>query len=325
MSLIITNPCGRQSEQAIMLPFPLVYSPRYDLNLGDHVFPAIKYRLLHDLLLEEQIALPEDFVEPAPITDDDARLVHTAEWVDKLRHGRLSLSEVMRLEIPYSSKMVDSMMLMCGGSLLAAQHALDPGGAGFGFNIGGGFHHAFAGHGEGFCPLHDFGIAIRKLQAGNRIRTAMTIDLDVHHGNGTAAIFAGDPTVFTLSLHQRDNYPAEKPPSSLDVNLENNTLDRDYLAQLAGALEKAFAEFSPDLIFYVAGADPYMEDQLGGLLLTIGGLRDRDRMVYDAAAKRGIPIATVLAGGYAAKTQDTVTIHANTVRMAAHEAHARAV
>jgi acetoin utilization deacetylase AcuC-like enzyme len=297
-----------------MLPFELVYSPRYDLNLGRHVFPAQKYRLIHDRLLEEQFADPGDFVEPEPIADESLCLVHNPAWVEKLRTGHLTLNELMRMEIPYSEKTMQALWLCAGGSLLAARQALE---RGVGINIGGGFHHAFPAHGEGFCALHDFAAAIRQLQHEGRIRTAMTIDLDVHHGNGTAAIFAGDASVFTMSMHQLNNYPQEKPASDLDIHLADNTGDAEYLDRLSNALSECFRRMTPDLVFYVAGADPYMEDQLGGLLLTLKGLRRRDQMVFQAARQRGIPVAVVLAGGYAFRTEDTVTIHANTVKEAA--------
>jgi acetoin utilization deacetylase AcuC-like enzyme len=296
-----------------MLPFKLVYHPGYDLNLGEHVFPSRKYRLIHDQLLDEGSALPWDFVEPQPASDDDVLRVHDAGWVHRLKTGTLSDAEVVRLEIPYSKEMVDGFWLATGGTLLAARNAVQ---TRIGFNMGGGFHHAFPGHGEGFCAIHDFAIAIRALQHERIIERAMVVDCDVHHGNGTAAIFAGDRTVLTLSLHQFNNYPNEKPASTIDVHLRDGIGDEEYLTRLGGALELAIG-FAPNLIVYVAGADPYREDQLGGLSLTMEGLKQRDRLVFETALKHHVPIAVTLAGGYARNTADTVTIHCNTVKAAA--------
>jgi len=187
---------------------------------------------------------------------------------------------------------------------------------GFAFHVGGGFHHGFAAHGEGFCAINDVAIAVRRLQKDGLIRRAMTVDCDVHHGNGTAALFAGDPSVFTLSIHQFNNYPSEKPPSSLDIHLADNTGDEEYRNRLENGVKAALLMFRPDLIIYLAGADPYCEDQLGGLSLTFQGLIDRDRFVIGTAVAKKIPAVTVLAGGYALNVQDTLTIHANTAAVA---------
>ena len=296
-----------------MLPFPLVYSERYDLNLGEHVFPAQKYRWMRDLFLRTRFATAEDFVEPAPASDEDVLRVHTPEWVAGLRDGTLSYHDILRLEIPYSRQMREAFWLAAGGSILAARQALE---RGVGFNVGGGFHHAFPGHGEGFCAINDIAVAIRKLQSENLVRKAMVVDCDVHHGNGTAAVFAGDLSVFTLSIHQFNNYPSEKPPSSLDIHLADGIGDAEYIHRLGNGYRAALTMFKPDLIVYVAGADPYMEDQLGGLSLTFDGLKERDRLVIWTALTHGTPVAIVLAGGYAQSVEDTVTIHANTAEVA---------
>ena len=296
-----------------MLPFRLVYHPRYDLNLGDHVFPARKYRLIHDRLLAEHFAEPADFVEPEPASDDDVLRVHDPAWVHRLKTGTLTAAEIIQLEIPYSREMVEGFWLMAGGTMLAARNALRDR---IGFNIGGGFHHAFRSHGEGFCAIHDVAIAIRALQQERAIEKALVVDCDVHHGNGTAAIFAGDRSVLTLSIHQFHNYPSEKPPSTIDVNLPDGVEDAEYLDRLEGALKVAMS-FAPNLVLYVSGADPYREDQLGGLALTIGGLQRRDRLVFETALAQSVPVAVVLAGGYARDTDDTVTIHCNTAKAAA--------
>jgi acetoin utilization deacetylase AcuC-like enzyme len=209
--------------------------------------------------------------------------------------------------------MVRAFWLSTGGTILASRLALE---RGIACNIGGGFHHAFPGHGEGFCAIHDVAVAIRKLQRDGIIQKAMVIDCDVHHGNGTAAIFQGDPTVFTLSIHQFNNYPAQKPPSTMDIHLEDGVSDEEYLRRLRDACRTAIPLFRPDLVCYVAGADPYCEDQLGGLNLSMIGLRERDRLVTELALTQQCPVSITLAGGYAAKLEDTVRIHAHTIEEA---------
>ena len=335
-----------------MLPFKLIYSDGYDLSLGAHVFPSQKFRWIREKCLADGIATEAAFLAPEPAPDDDVLRVHSQEWVRKLKTGKLTLVEVTRLEIPWSAATQRAFWLSAGGSTLASRRALEDG---CGFNLGGGFHHAYPDHGEGFCAIHDVAIAVRSLQAGGAIQTAMVVDLDVHHGNGTAAIFAADPSVFTLSMHQENNYPHPKPPSDLDVGLRDFTRDDVYLKLLDDALAEAFRRFAadaarrpptnpvagatglgadagarhrsratghgprPDLLWYLAGADPYVEDQLGGLGLTMSGLMERDRKVIAAARSRGIPIAITFAGGYARRVEDTVQIHVNTI-LAAREA-----
>jgi acetoin utilization deacetylase AcuC-like enzyme len=325
-----------------MLPFKLVYSDAYYLPIGEHVFPADKYRRTRERLISRGVADASDFLEPEPATDQDILLVHKPEYVQKLTTGTLSAKEEMEMEVPYSRDLVEAFWLAAGGSILAARQALADG---VSISIGGGFHHAFPDHGEGFCMIHDVAVAIRRLQRDDKIHTAMIVDCDVHQGNGTAAIFAGTRTassllpsvahstlegpagrplggkmrqahagdVFTISLHQHNNYPLWKPPSSIDVDLPDGTGDDDYLAWLDNALSSGLRQFEPDLICYVAGADPYKEDQLGGLNLTIEGLKKRDALVFRVARTRGIPVMVTLAGGYAMDMEDTVTIHSNTV------------
>jgi acetoin utilization deacetylase AcuC-like enzyme len=326
-----------------MLPFKLIYSDEYYLPIGAHVFPAEKYKLIHDRLLESGIAEPSDFATPGSASDQDVLLVHTPQYVEKLKTGTLSAREQLELEVPYSTALVRAFWRAAGGSILAAGHALADS---VSLSIGGGFHHAFPDHGEGFCMIHDVAIAIRRMQRDGKIRTAMTVDCDVHHGNGTAAIFAstrtaGEPLpsvaspaliaetpaatggdVFTISLHQENNYPAVKPPSSIDINLPDGIGDHDYLAWLDNALSSGLRQFTPDLLCYIAGADPYCEDQLGGLSLTIEGLKKRDELVFRVAKGRRIPVMVTLAGGYARNVEDTVTIHCNTV-VAAKEVFAQ--
>jgi len=323
-----------------MLPFKLVYSDAYYLPIGDHVFPAEKYRRVHDRLISNTVAEAKDFLEPQPATDLDILLVHTPQYVQKLKTGTLSPREEMEMEIPYSRNLVDAFWLAAGGSILAGRQCLIDRVC---ISIGGGFHHAFPDHGEGFCMIHDVAVAIRRLQRDDKIRSAMIVDCDVHQGNGTAAIFAGTRSeslalpsvsssrlnersgaqtkmhgaqrgdVFTISLHQHNNYPVWKPPSSIDVDLPDGVGDDDYLAWLDNALSSGLRQFDPDLLCYVAGADPYREDQLGGLDLTIEGLKKRDELVFRVAQARGIPVMVTYAGGYARNLEDTVTIHSNTV------------
>jgi acetoin utilization deacetylase AcuC-like enzyme len=293
-----------------MLPFKLVYHDHYDLNIGAHVFPSQKFRLIADALVHEGVAAKEDFLRPDPATDEDILRVHTPDWVRKLKTGTLTASDVMKLEVPYSPELVEAVWLAAAGTILAGQSALRDG---FGANLGGGFHHAYPGHGEGFCAVHDVAVAIRRLQADDAIRRAMVVDTDVHHGNGTAAIFRDDPSVFTISIHQENNYPAHKPPSSIDLNMLDRADDEEYLGALIPAVQKSLDEFRPDIVFYVGGADPFCEDQLGGLSLTKKGLLARDHKVFEEARRRGIPVATTLAGGYARRVEDTVRIHVNTI------------
>ena len=303
-----------------MLPFKLVYHEGYDLRLGEHVFQSQKFRMVRDALLAGDIAGPGDFLSPEPATDEDILRVHTPGWVDKLQHDKLSIAERVRLEIPYSQAAVRGFWLAAGGSILAARCAVRDG---FGFNIGGGFHHAFPGHGEGFCMIHDVAVAIRRLQADGTLQRVLVVDTDVHQGNGTAAIFAGDASVFTLSLHQENNYPEPKPPSDLDVNLADGVGDEEYLELLDKALADAFRRFAPEMLFYIGGADPYREDQIGGLALTMRGLQERDALVFAEARLRGLPVAVAFAGGYARRVEDTVRIHVNTVIAARESAAVR--
>lgn len=293
-----------------MLPFKLAYHEGYDLRLGAHVFPSQKYRLIHERLLREKLAEPADILKPEPASDEDVLRVHSPEYVRKLKTGTLSPSELMRLEIPAGPEQREAFWLGAGGTILAGQRALADG---FAATLGGGFHHAFSGHGEGFCMIHDVAIAIRRLQADRAVKTVMVVDTDVHHGNGTAAIFHGDANVFTLSIHQENNYPLLKPPSNIDLHMRDGVGDADYLAILEKHLMHAFHDFHPDLLLYVSGADPYREDQLGGLGLTIEGLARRDRLVFEHARRAGVPVAITLGGGYARRVDDTVRIHINTI------------
>ena len=296
------------------MPLPVVSHRAYEVDIGPHVFPMAKYRLVRQRLLSEGTVAPADVVEPDPVADADVLLVHTPDYVRKLREERLSYQEELILEVPFSPALRDAMWLMTGGTVLAARLAVEHGVAA---HLGGGFHHAFPDHGEGFCLVNDVAIAIRMLRRDGTIERALVVDLDVHHGNGTAAIFRDDATVFTFSMHQQHNYPAWKPPSDLDIGLPDGTGDTAYLDALGRHLPEIVGRHRPDLLCYLAGADPYGHDQLGGLALTRDGLRSRDALVLDAARVSGVPLAVVLAGGYAIRQDDTVEIHCNTVRAAA--------
>lgn len=290
----------------------VVYSPSYHIEIGPHVFPTQKYALVHARVLQAGMIQPSDVLEPQPASWDDLALVHTAEYLAKMRDGTLSDEDVMQLELPWSREMVDGFRVMVGGTILAAQRAVEEGA--IAVHIGGGLHHAFANHGEGFCPFNDVAVAVRILQREGVERAAI-VDLDVHHGNGTAFIFESDPRVFTFSMHQQYNYPLWKPRGSLDVGLADGTGDAQYLEQLEHALPKVMAS-DPQCVLYLAGADPYEDDQLGGLRLTQPGLRRRDRLVIETIRAADVPLVIVLAGGYARRVEETVAIHVATIEEA---------
>jgi acetoin utilization deacetylase AcuC-like enzyme len=291
----------------------LYYSDEYEADIGPHIFPMRKYRLVKEKLLEMGVAVPSDFVEPEPATVEDALLVHTRTYITKLLTGTLTALEEATLELPYSKELIEKSFLAAGGTIAAVRSSFE---RGVGVNIAGGLHHAFPDHGEGFCVLNDpaMGVA-RALEDGLASRVA-TVDCDVHQGNGTAAIFARDDRVFTFSIHQEMNYPMVKPPSNLDIGLPNEADGSLYLSNLADALETIFAESDPEMVMYIAGADVYEQDLLGGLALTKQDLADRDEMVMSACTSRGIPFVVTLAGGYAERTSDTAEIHAAAVARA---------
>src|SRR5262245_23981944 len=291
----------------------VVFSPRYQIDIGLHVFPTRKYQLVHARLLEAAIVKPPDVVEPHLATWDDLALVHTREYLAKIRDGTMTAEDIAQLELPWSSEMVKGFRVMVGGTIEAAHAAVRE--RTIVGHIGGGLHHAFPNHGEGFCPFNDVAVAIRVLQH-HGLQHAAVIDLDVHHGNGTAFIFESDPRVFTFSMHQQYNYPMWKPRGSLDIGLMDGIGDADYLRQLEDALPTVMAS-NPECLFYLAGADPYEQDQLGGLRLTLDGLRRRDRIVIDLARRNGLPMVVVLAGGYARNVDDTVAAHVATLEEAA--------
>ena len=291
----------------------VAYTPRYYADIGQaHIFPIRKFELVRDRLLAEGTLEPRELIEPAAAHPADVLLVHDEDYVTRLRAGELTARELRRLALPWSEALVRRSFFAVGGTLLAAQWALQDGIAS---NLAGGTHHSFADHGAGFCVLNDVAIAIRTLQRNGSIRRAAVVDCDVHQGDGTATIFTGDETVFTFSIHGKNNYPLNKSCSSLDIELPDGTTDTSYLAQLKRGLQSVF-EHEPEIVFYLAGADPFEGDKLGRLALTIEGLCTRDRLVLASCRAHGVPVATVMSGGYASDIDDTVEIHCNTIREA---------
>jgi acetoin utilization deacetylase AcuC-like enzyme len=286
------------------------YAPKYGVDLGDHILPTIKFRLIQERLIQLGVVKEEDFEEPAPARDTDILLVHTQEYLDKLQRGALSEEELKILDLPYSQELMEAAWIGVEGTVRAARYALEKA---LGIHIGGGGHHAYPDHGAGYCVFNDTAIAIRKLQQEGRIVKAMVVDCDVHQGDGTAFIFKGDPTVFTCSIHQESIYPEIKQQSDLDIDLPDGAGDDVYLEELYRKFPPALEIFRPNLLLYVAGADPYREDQEGGLQLTFDGLRTRDQIIFQEAKRRRVPVAVVLGGGYARHTRDTVAIHVTTI------------
>lgn len=289
----------------------VVYSADYTCDIGPHVFPMDKFRLVRDQLVAAGDVAAEAILAPVPATTEELERVHTREYLDDLEHLRWT-ERTMYSELPLEHDIVRAYVLAAGGSVLAAREALA---RGAGINLGGGFHHAGPARAEGFCYINDLAVAVRALQREGRVRRAAVVDLDVHQGNGTAVVFQGDPDVFTLSIHQENNYPVPKAQSSLDIGLADRTDDREYADRLEQALASVWS-FDPGIVLYQAGADPYRDDQLGGLALTFAGLERRDRMVIEGCRARGIPLVVTLGGGYARALADTLRIHVQTCRLA---------
>jgi len=291
----------------------LIYSEKYRVDIGAHVFPTEKYGLIKEKLIKERLFEQADFLPPPMPDEKDILSVHTEEYLDKLKEGKLSMMEIMTMELPYSQELFEASLLCVGGTIQACRNAIE---SGLGIHVGGGFHHAFPDHGEGFCVLNDIACGIRHLQKTKKIAKALIVDCDLHQGNGTAYIFREDRSVFTFSIHQENNYPGIKPPSDLDIGLDDGTADEEYLQKLIENVPGIISSFEPELILFVAGADPYERDQIGGLSLTIEGLKRRDELVIGWAKDSNTPLCIVLAGGYAFEVSDTVAIHCNTIRTA---------
>jgi acetoin utilization deacetylase AcuC-like enzyme len=293
-------------------------SARYAFPLPEgHRFPIEKYALLRESVIAEGIVPPENVHEAARVSRDDLLLAHTADYIDRFTNGELANDEIRKLGLPWSPELVERSYRSTSGTVEASRFALD---AGIAMNLSGGTHHAFAGHGEGFCVFNDVAVAVRVLQRDAKISRAAIVDLDVHQGNGTHAIFADDSRVFTFSMHGGRNYPFHKVPGRLDVELSDRTGDDEYLTRLADVLPTVLAESQPDLVIYLAGADPHEDDRLGRLALSFDGLARRDSMVIEHCREVGLPVVVVIGGGYGRPIETTVSVHTNTARIAARYA-----
>ncbi|HEX4048796.1 MAG TPA: histone deacetylase [Elusimicrobiota bacterium] len=284
----------------------IVFSPKYRVDYGDHSFASRKFSLTAEML-----APLVDFVEPAEPSREELLLAHEPVWTDKVLTASLNAADIERLELPFSPEISLAHRLAVGGTVLAARHALE---SGIGLHCGGGAHHAFRDHGEGYCALNDIAVAILKLRAEKKIERAAVVDLDVHQGNGTASLFARDEKTFTFSMHQAGIYPEKKETSSLDVELNAGTGDAEYYDRLRRSLRTVF-EFKPDLVVYQAGVDVWEKDKLGGLKLTERGILDRDTAVWETCLLHRVPVVVTLGGGYGPTPEDTARLHARTIRL----------
>ena len=297
------------------MPLHLWTSARYAIPLPDgHRFPMAKYALLREGVVAAGLVPPERLHEPERASVDDLLLVHTPEYVAQVTDGTLPAAEQRRIGLPWSERFVERAYRVVRGTCEAAEAALVHGVA---MNLAGGTHHAFPHRGEGFCTFNDVAVAVRRLQRAGHVRRACIVDLDVHQGNGTHACFAGDASVYTFSMHGRKNFPFHKEPGTRDVELEDGTGDAEYLALLAAHLPEVLRASRPDLVVYLAGADPHEGDRLGRLRLTFDGLLRRDWMVLEACREVGLPVCVTIAGGYGRDVRDTVAVHVNTVGVAA--------
>jgi acetoin utilization deacetylase AcuC-like enzyme len=287
----------------------IVYSEKYYCDIGAHVFPTEKFRLVYEML-ERDGHLAGETVSiraPRPATPEELALIHEAKYLDDALNARVTPA-TMRSELPVERDVIEAFVLSAGGTIVAAESAAAEGRS---VNIGGGYHHAFADHAEGFCYFNDVAVAARKLLAGKKASRIAIADCDLHQGNGTAHIFRDDPDVFTFSIHQEHNYPV-KQKGDLDIGLDDGVGDEEYLDRLGVAIEQIRSEFKPDFVFYLAGADPFVEDQLGALRLTHEGFSRRDEIVMGPFCRNDVPVCVVLAGGYSREVQDTVRIHYQT-------------
>ena len=288
-----------------------VYSEKYTVNLGEHVFPVQKYRMVYQRLAREGLITPDNLFLPTFPERRDLLLVHTPEYLRDLESLAFS-PRTMFSEIPLTREITEAYKLFAGGTILAGQKALEKGMA---IHLGGGFHHAFPSRGEGFCYINDVAVSIRRLQRDKLIEKALIVDCDLHQGNGTAFIFQEDRSVFTFSIHQENLYPM-KEKSDLDIGLPDFTGDEEYSTKLSSELRQIWQSFEPDIVYYLAGADPYEDDQLGQLKLTKAGLKKRDNWVISKCLEKKVPLVILLAGGYAFRVEDTVDIHCHTCRIA---------
>lgn len=291
-----------------------IYSDKYYLDWPDHIFPSEKFKLIYEQLIAERVISANEIITPRPATEDEVTLVHSPGYLALLRKiaAQNPLLGLSGFEVPVSKQVIDAFYLATGGTIMACQMAIEKN-TGV-MNLSGGFHHAFPKHGEGFCLINDLAVVVKVLQKNGQIKKAAIIDCDLHQGNGTAYIFRNDPTVFTFSIHQENNYPI-KQKSSLDIGLSDFTEDEEYLSYLYKHIPSIFHQHKPDLVIYQAGADPYEQDQLGALKITKSGLAQRDRFIFQTVHQANIPIAVTLGGGYANRTQDVVDIHCQTARI----------
>jgi acetoin utilization deacetylase AcuC-like enzyme len=292
----------------------IFYSDHFVLPLPEgHRFPMRKYSLLRQRVVEAQLVPPEDMQIPEPAGDEQILLVHDAEYLERVKAGTLSEKEIRRIGFPWSPQMVERSRRSVGGTLSACRAALREG---IGVNLAGGTHHAYPDHGEGYCVFNDCAIAARAMQKEGLANRIVILDCDVHQGNGTAAIFQEDPSVFTFSIHGAKNFPFHKETSSLDIALPDGTGDETFLDALQGGVQRALELANAELALYLAGADPYMGDRLGRLSVSKAGLATRDRLVFDMCRRADIPFVVTMSGGYAQAIEDTVDIHFQTVRLA---------
>ena len=297
------------------MPLHVWSSAEYGFPLPPgHRFPLAKYALLRERVVAEGVVSAECVHRPARVTRGELLAVHTADYVDRFTLGALTPAEERRLGFPWSQALVERSYRTAGATVEAARYAMDHGIA---MNLAGGTHHAFPDHGEGFCVFNDVAVAIRTLQREGRIGRAAVIDLDVHQGNGTHAVFAGDAGVFTFSMHGARNYPFRKVPGRLDIELADRAGDDEYLGALAAALPRVLDEAQPEFVAYLAGADPHERDRLGRLSLSVEGLARRDSLVMDQCREVGLPVVVTIAGGYGVAIDETVRIHVGTARIAA--------
>jgi acetoin utilization deacetylase AcuC-like enzyme len=278
-----------------------------------HRFPAEKYARLRQRLLTSGVMSPADLFVSPRASDQDLLLVHTPAYVDQVKNGTLSQKAVRRMGLPWSAELVERSRRSVGGTIAACHSALTDGLAA---NLAGGTHHAYPDHGEGFCVFNDVAVSVRLMQREDRAHRILIVDCDVHQGNGTAAIFHSDPTVFTFSVHGAKNFPFHKERSDLDIALDDGATDEAFLGALEAGLGRAFEAIAPDMVIYLAGADPFAGDTLGRLALSKAGLAQRDRMVLGTCRARSLPVAITMSGGYARDIDDTVDIHFETIRTA---------
>jgi acetoin utilization deacetylase AcuC-like enzyme len=292
----------------------IFYTDQFQFPLPrGHRFPSQKYVLLREAVVASGLVSPNDLIVPEAATDQQILRAHDADYLARVEAGDLTPKQIRRIGLPWSPELVVRARRSAGGTIAACRAALADGIA---VSLSGGTHHAFRNQGQGYCLFNDSVIAARTMQTEGRAKRVVVLDCDVHQGNGTAAITAGDPTIFTLSIHNENNFPLFKEQSDLDVGLEDGTGDQAYLAALKPAMRRALDLANADLAIYLAGADPHENDLLGRMALTKEGLTNRDRLVLSMCQQTALPVAVVMAGGYGRRVQDTVDIHLQTVRTA---------